>query len=267
MIQPSLFLRRALLADAIVSGVSAAAADLRRRTAGAAAQPARAAPARNRPVPDRLCGAGRLARHTAIDAEGAGADRDCRQCGLDAGSIALLFSGCGQSEPARRDCGRSAGDRGRRVCRAAIYRLAQERRRGDGLSAIRTPPQGHSASRRRFRSAHHHGRDHPHQHQHDSADQHRHQTAARERIRRLLDQRGIVDDPDRYLRALGSSDLSCLLPSKPVADTEHDALRTGDAEFEAGGDAPRQLDEMGGGCRRTDLAGGRPRTAASQRSK
>ena len=82
MIQPSLFLRRALLADAIVTG---AVALLQTFGAGLLAPllnlPAAAA-ARNRPVSDRLHRAGRLARHKAIDAEGAGGHRDCRQRGL-----------------------------------------------------------------------------------------------------------------------------------------------------------------------------------------
>ena len=74
MIHPSTFLSRALLADAIFSGVAAVALTLRRRRARALPQSAGSLAARNRPVPDRLYGAGRLARHAVVGAEGAGVD-------------------------------------------------------------------------------------------------------------------------------------------------------------------------------------------------
>ena len=63
MISSSQLLRRALLADAIFSGAGALAMALGRRRARRAARSAGGVVARNRPVPDRLYGAGRLARH------------------------------------------------------------------------------------------------------------------------------------------------------------------------------------------------------------
>ena len=129
MIHPSTFLSRALLADAVFSGVAARRAYARRRRARALPQSAGSVAARDRAVPDRLYRAGRLARHAVIRAEGAGAARDRRQCRVDARQHRAAVLGRGVAEPARPDRYRGAGDRHRRVRRAAIYRPAQERRR------------------------------------------------------------------------------------------------------------------------------------------
>ena len=66
MIHPSTFLSRALLADAIFSGVAAVALTLGAGALAPVPQSAGSPVARNRPVPDRLHGAGRLACH-AVD--------------------------------------------------------------------------------------------------------------------------------------------------------------------------------------------------------
>ena len=87
------FLRRALLADAIFSGVSAVGLTLRRRRARRAAQSAGSAAARDRAVPDRLYRAGRLARLAVIRAEGAGLLVVVGNAAWTLASIALLFSG------------------------------------------------------------------------------------------------------------------------------------------------------------------------------
>ena len=94
MIQPSLFLRRALLADAVVTGAVAVVADIRRRAIGAAAQSARS----------RCCVETGLflIAYTAlvgwlgtrqVDAEGAGAIVIAGNAAWTLGSIALMFSG------------------------------------------------------------------------------------------------------------------------------------------------------------------------------
>ena len=56
------------------------------------------------------------------------------------------------------------------------------------------------------------------------------------------------------------SPCSCLVASKSFAGAEHDAVRAGDAEFEARRDPPRAFDEMRFRLGRTELAGGLPRT-------
>ena len=84
MIHPSTFLSRALLADAIFSGVSAVGLTLGAGALAPLPQSAGSAAAGDRAVPDRLYRAGRLARHAVIGAEGAGVARHRRQCGVDA---------------------------------------------------------------------------------------------------------------------------------------------------------------------------------------
>ena len=135
MINPSLFLRRAIQADAIFSGVSAL---LLTFGAGELA-PLLSCLRRCCAKPGCswcLCRIGRLARHAG--------DR-CRKCwwrssyagnaAWTIASIALLFSGAVTPNLLGRSVCRHPGRCGRRVGRAAIYRLAPERRRADGLSA------------------------------------------------------------------------------------------------------------------------------------
>ncbi|MDB5575463.1 MAG: hypothetical protein JWR80_639, partial [Bradyrhizobium sp.] len=55
---------------------------------------------------------------------------------------------------------------------------------------------------------------------------------------------------------IGSSNNSCSPAPEPFAVAEQDALRAGNAEFEAGGNPPRQFDEMRRGCRWTHFDGG-----------
>ena len=129
MIHPSTFLSRALLADAIFSGVAAVALTL-----GAGAL----APFLN--LPEALLRetglfliaytalVGWLATRS-IGGEGAGVARDRRQCRLDARQHRAAVLGRGVAEPARPGLHRRPGDCDRRVCRAAVYRPAQERRR------------------------------------------------------------------------------------------------------------------------------------------
>ena len=93
MINPSPFLRRAIQADAIFSGASAVLLTLGAGALAPAAQSARGVAARDRVVFNCLCRAGRLARHTASHAEGAGADCHLGNAAWTLASIALLFSG------------------------------------------------------------------------------------------------------------------------------------------------------------------------------
>ena len=134
MINPSPFLRRALLADAVFSGVSALAL-----TFGAGAF------AKLLNLPEALLletGLFLIAYAALVGWLGT------RQSMLKAlvlivivgnaawtlASIALLFSRRRLAEPARPDLRRGAGDRDRRVRRTAIYRDAQERRGSCGLN-------------------------------------------------------------------------------------------------------------------------------------
>ena len=134
MIHPSSFLRRALLADAIFSGVSAVGLTL---GAGAFASLLNLPEALLRETGLFLIAYTALVGWLGtrpIGAEGAGAARGRRQCRLDARQHRAAVLGRGQPEPARRDRRGGAGDRHRRVRRAAIYRPAQERRGGDGVN-------------------------------------------------------------------------------------------------------------------------------------
>ena len=147
MIHPSTFLSRALLADAIFSGVAAVALTL-----GAGAL----APFLN--LPEALLRetglfliaytalVGWLGR-AVIGAEGAGVARDRGQRRVDAGQHRAAVLRRGVAEPARSGLHRGAGDCDRRVCRAAIYRPAQERRRRDGVRQPR-----HSGAMRKHRT-------------------------------------------------------------------------------------------------------------------
>ena len=116
MINPSSFLSRALLADAVFSGVSAVGLTL-----GAGVL----APFLNLPEAllretSHLYGAGRGSA-PAIGAEGAGAAGDRGHAAWTLASIALLFGAVNPNLLGRRR--RGPGDRDRRVCRTAIYRL------------------------------------------------------------------------------------------------------------------------------------------------
>ena len=127
MIHPSTFLSRALLADAVFSGVAAVAL-----TFGAGAL----APLLN--LPEALLRESGLFLIAYTALVGWLATRSSVMKALvlfvivgnaawTLGSIALLFSGCGVAEPARPGVHRGAGDCDRRVCRAAVYRPAQKR--------------------------------------------------------------------------------------------------------------------------------------------
>ena len=129
MIHPSTFLSRALLADAIFSGVAAVGLTL-----GAGAF----APLLN--LPEALLretGLFLIAYTALVGWLGSRSSVPkalvllvvVGNAAWTLGSIALLFSGAVVAEPARPGLHRGAGDCDRRVCRAAIYRLAQERRR------------------------------------------------------------------------------------------------------------------------------------------
>ena len=142
MIHPSTFLSRALLADAIFSGVAAVALTL-----GAGAL----APFLN--LPEALLRETGLflIAYTALVGWLAARSSVPKALVLlvivgnaawTLGSIALLFSGAVSPEPARSGLHRGAGDCHRRVCRAAVYRPAQERRR-DG---VRQPRLGRCES-------------------------------------------------------------------------------------------------------------------------
>ena len=128
MIHPSTFLSRALLADAIFSGVAAVALTL-----GAGVL----APFLN--LPEALLRETGLflIAYTALvgwlatrssGGEGAGVARHRGQCRVDARQHRAAVLGRGVAEPARSGLYRGPGDCDRRVCGAAIYRPAQERR-------------------------------------------------------------------------------------------------------------------------------------------
>ena len=93
MIHPSTFLRRALLADAIFSGVSAAGLTLGAGALAPLPQSAGSAAARDRPVPDRLYRAGRLARHAVTVPKALVLIVIVGNAAWTLASIALLFSG------------------------------------------------------------------------------------------------------------------------------------------------------------------------------
>ncbi len=147
MIHPSTFLSRALLADAIFSGVAALALTL-----GAGAL----APFLN--LPEALLRETGLflIAYTALVGWLAARSSVPKALVLlvivgnaawTLGSIALLFSGAVVAEPARSGLHRGAGDCDRRVCRVAVYRPAQERRRRDGVRQPR-----HSGAMRKHRT-------------------------------------------------------------------------------------------------------------------
>ena len=134
MIQPSLFLRRAILADAIFSGLAALALSL-----GAGLL----APWLN--LPEALLRETGLFLIAYTALVGWLGTRQSMPKALVvvviAGNAAwtarqhrAAVLGMGQSQSARRDVGRHPGDRGRRLRGAAIHRPAQERRRGQRLS-------------------------------------------------------------------------------------------------------------------------------------
>ena len=132
MIHPSTFLSRALLADAIFSGVSAVALTL---GAGALAPFLNLPEALLRETGLFLIAYTALVGWLAtrlVGAEGAGAARDRGQRRMDARQHRAVVLGRGVAEPARSGPCRGAGDRDRRVCGAAVYRPAQERRGGGG---------------------------------------------------------------------------------------------------------------------------------------
>ena len=134
MIQPSLFLRRALLADAIVTGAVALL-----QTFGAGLL----APMLNLPQPLVLETGLFLIAYTAL--VGWLGTRQSMPKALVAiviagnaawalGSIALMFSGAVTPNLLGYVFIAAPRDHHRRVCGAAIYRLAQERRRGRRLN-------------------------------------------------------------------------------------------------------------------------------------
>ena len=127
MIHPSTFLSRALLADAIFSGVAAVALTL-----GAGAL----APFLN--LPEALLRETGLflIAYTALVGWLATRSTVAKalvllvivgQCRMDARQHRAAVLRRGVAEPARSGLHRRAGDCDRRVCRAAIYRPAQER--------------------------------------------------------------------------------------------------------------------------------------------
>ena len=122
MIQPSLFLRRAILADAIFSGVSAAALTF---GAGLLAPWLSLPEALLRETGLFLIAYAALVGWLGtrqIDAEGAGDDRDVGNAAWTLASIALLFSGWVTPNLLGGLAVGGAGDRDRRVCGAAVYR-------------------------------------------------------------------------------------------------------------------------------------------------
>jgi hypothetical protein len=136
MIHPSLFLRRAIVADAIVSGAMALLLTFDAEML---------APLLN--LPEALLretGLFLIAYAALVGWLGTRssmpkllvAHRDRRQCGLDAGQHRAVVLRRGHAEPAGRSLCRGPGDRGRRLRRTAIYRAAQKRQRGDGLIVI-----------------------------------------------------------------------------------------------------------------------------------
>ena len=130
MIHPSQFLRRALLADAVFSGIAAMVLTL---DAGALAPLLALPEALLRETGLFLIaytGGGRLARHSPNHAENPGLDRDRRKYRMDRRQHRAVVLGRGDPEPARRSLCRGPGDRNRRLRRAAIYRPAPKRRRG-----------------------------------------------------------------------------------------------------------------------------------------
>ena len=134
MINPSSFLSRALLADAAFSGVSAVGLTL-----GAGVL----APFLS--LPEALLGETGLflIAYTAL-VGWLGTRQSVPRAPVllvvagnaawTLASIALLFSGAVNPNLSRRDCRGGAGNRNRRIRRAAIHRPAQERRRGCGLN-------------------------------------------------------------------------------------------------------------------------------------
>ena len=140
MIHPSLFLRRAILADAIFSGASAVLLTL---GAGALAPLLE--------LPEALLretGLFLIAYATLVGWLGARQAMPkplvviviAGNAGVDACQHRASIVWCGDTEPARRDLCRGAGDRGRRAGRAAIYRPAAEQRRGGGLTSAQALP-------------------------------------------------------------------------------------------------------------------------------
>ncbi len=125
MINPSVFLRRAILADAVFSGVSAVLL-----TFGAGAL----APWLN--LPEALLRETGLFLIAYAALVGAGGNRDRRQRGVDYRQHRASVQRRGHAQPARRSRRRDPGHCGRRLCRTAIYRATQERRRAGGLSKI-----------------------------------------------------------------------------------------------------------------------------------
>jgi hypothetical protein len=118
MIQPSTLLRRAIQADAIVTGAVAVL-----QTFGAGML----APLLNLPQPLLLETGLFLIAYT-------GGNRDCRQRSLGPWQHRADVQRRGNAQFARLRLHRRARDQHRRVWGVAVYRLAQEQWPGDGLS-------------------------------------------------------------------------------------------------------------------------------------
>lgn len=131
MIQPSQFLRRALLADAVFSGVQSwldfGAVPLHRCSIRLEALLRETGL-----IPIAYAALVGWPRHTQAVPKALVVLMSWLNAAWTIASIALLFSGAVSLEPAWRDRRGGAGHCHRCVCRAAICRPAQKRRRGGG---------------------------------------------------------------------------------------------------------------------------------------